>query len=434
MLYSRQFNSNWQPSTKSRDVKDGQTDSLSREPEMIRAFRDTWKDGIHSYLSYFRDRLFIARELLHSRGSIFVQIGDENVHLVRCLLDEVFGNDCLVTEIAFLKTTSATSRYVGSVIDYILWYAKDFERLKYHTLFKAKAAGADGAEHYSGLVFPDGVRRAATMLERSGIEALADGATLFTADQLQSAGMGREKGEGAASWFPVTFEGRTYRPTAQTRWKTNETGMARLIQAGRVIGQKTTLRYLRKISDFPAYELHNYWTDVGGATDKRYVVETAPRVLERCLLMTTDPGDLVLDPTCGSGTTAYIAEQWGRRWITIDTSRVALALARQRLMAARYPFYLLKDSAEGARKEGQFTIKPPRNGPFGSSIRQGFVCERVSRVQLGSIARNGDRNHLGKMGRDTRSTARSVERRAGTGLGGMGDAARGRTELARRSA
>jgi adenine-specific DNA-methyltransferase len=386
--YGIKFNSNWQPSTKSRDVKDGQADSLSREPEMIRAFRDTWKDGIHSYLSYFRDRLLVAQELLHDTGSIFVQIGDENVHLVRSLLDEVFGHDCLVTEIAFLKTMSATNRYIGSVMDYILWYAKDIDRLKYHTLFKTKTIGGDGAEHYGALVFADGVRRAATGSERRGIEALPDGAALFTADQLQSAGMGREKGEGAASWFPIVFEGQTYRPTMQTRWKTNETGMARLIRAGRVIGQKTALRYLRKITDFPAYELHNSWTDVGGATDKRYVVETALRVVERCLLMTTDPGDLVLDPTCGSGTTAYVAEQWGRRWITIDTSRVALALARQRLMAARYPSYFLQDSPEGARKEGELTGKPPRNGPFGSSIRRGFVYERVSHVQLSSIVRN----------------------------------------------
>jgi adenine-specific DNA-methyltransferase len=388
--YGIKFNSNWQPSTKSRDVKDGRQESVSREPEVIRAFRDTWKDEIHSYLSYLRDRLLVARDLLTNTGSIFVQIGDENVQLVRSVMDEVFGAKNFISQISFLKTTSATSEFLSSVCDYVIWFAKSRELVKYRQIYRLKQVGGVGASHYSGVLLADGALRGATPGERDGSQPLSDDEIFFTADQLQSAGMGREKGVGAASWFPVAYQGQVFTPTAQSRWKTNEQGMARLIKAFRVIGQKTTLRYLRRFTDFSAFAINNVWTDVGGASDKSYVVETAPRVIERCLLMSTDPGDLVLDPTCGSGTTAYVAEQWGRRWITIDASRVALTLSRARLMGAQYEFYLLRDSENGARKEGEITGKPAMDGPFTDNLRHGFVYERSPHVTLKSIVSNAE--------------------------------------------
>jgi adenine-specific DNA-methyltransferase len=388
--YGIRFDSNFQWSTTTRDVKDGSKDHVTREPEQVKAFRDTWRDGVHSYLTYLRDRLTAARDLLSVSGSIFVQIGDENVHRVRALMDEVFGNDSFIAQISFLKTTSATNEFLSSVCDSVLWFAKKRDSAKYRQLYRVKSIGAAGAAHYGGLLMPDGVRRSATSGEREGRDAIPDNAIFFTADQLQSASMGRDKGEGAASWFRVTFEGRDFTPTAQSRWKTNQAGMDRLIKAGRVLGQATALRYLRKIKDFSAFSVNNVWTDVGGAAEKRYVVETAPRIVERCILMASDPGDLVLDPTCGSGTTAYVAEQWGRRWITIDTSRVAMALARARIMGARYPYYLLADSLEGQRKEAEITGMLPKETPTHNDIRQGFVYERVPHITLKSIANNAE--------------------------------------------
>ena len=388
--YGIKFNSNFQWSTTSRDVKDGAKDHITREPEQVRAFRDTWRDGIHSYLTYLRDRLTVARDLLHESGSIFVQIGDENVHRVRALMDEVFGEENFVALISITKTTSATNDMLAGVADYVAWFARNREKAKYRQIYRKKEVGGDGSEHYGGVLLADGSRRPATQEERSGRALLPVGAYLYTADQLQSAGMGREKGEGAASWFRVSSEGRTFTPTMQSRWKTNEAGMERLKYAGRLIPQHNALRYLRRIDDFAAYAINNIWSDTGGASDKRYVVETAPRIVERCLLMTTDPGDLVLDPTCGSGTTAYVAEQWGRRWITIDTSRVAIALSRSRLMGARYPYYLLADSPEGQRKEAEVTRTPPKTSPTRGDIRHGFVYERVPHITLKSIANNAE--------------------------------------------
>ena len=386
--YGIKFNSNFQWSTTSRDVKDGKADHITREPEQVKAFRDTWRDGIHSYLTYLRDRLTVARDLLTDSGSIFVQIGDENVHRVRAVMDEVFGVMNFVALISFTKTTSATNDYLSGVADYVVWFSKSAGACKYRQLYREKGAGGDGAGHYNSIVFPDGRRRAASAEERVG--QLPEGGVLYTPDQLQSAGMGREKGEGAASWFKVECEGRVFTPTLQTRWKTNESGMARLGYARRLLPQKNALRYLRKIDDFAAFALSNVWTDIGGAADKRYVVETTPRIVERCLLMTTDPGDLVLDPTCGSGTTAYVAEQWGRRWITIDTSRVALALARARVMGARYQFYLLADSRDGQLKEAEVTRTAPSMQPVHGNIRHGFVYERVPHITLKSIANNAE--------------------------------------------
>ena len=388
--YGIKFNSNFQWSTTSREVKDGKTDHITREPEQVKAFRDTWRDGIHSYLTYLRDRLTVARDLLTESGSIFVQIGDENVHRVRELLDEVFGEENCVALVTVSKTTSATNDYLSGVADYVVWFAKRKEATKYRQLFHAKGTGQEGASHYSGVLFQDGTRRPATGAERAGLQELEPGAVLYTASDLQSASMGREKGEGAASWFPVELQGQTFRPTLNTRWKTSEDGMRRLKRAGRIIPQRNAIRYLRRMDDFAAYALNNIWPDLGGATDKRYVVETSPRLVERCLLMASDPGDLVLDPTCGSGTTAYVAEQWGRRWITIDTSRVALALARARIMGARYPYYLLADSREGEFKKAQITRSNPSETRTHGNIRHGFVYERVPHIMLRDIANNAE--------------------------------------------
>jgi adenine-specific DNA-methyltransferase len=387
--YGIKFNSNFQWSTTSRDVTDGRSDHITREPEQVRAFRDTWRNGIHSYLTYLRDRLTVARDLLTESGSIFVQIGDENVHRVRSLLDEVFGDGNFISLITLTKTTSATNDYLSGVADYILWFCRNKERCKYRQLYRGKSAGGEGAAHYGSILLADGYRRAATPEEKAG--ALPQGAALFTADQLQSTGShGSAKGSGAASWFTVASEGREFKPTMQSIWKTNSVGMSRLRSAGRLIPQRNALRYMRRIDDFPAYIVTNVWTDFGGAANKRYVVETTPKIIERCLLMATDPGDLVLDPTCGSGTTAFVAEQWGRRWITVDTSRVALALARARIMGARYPFYLLSDSRDGQLKEAEVSRTAPSTQPVHGNIRHGFVYGRVPHITLKSIANNAE--------------------------------------------
>jgi adenine-specific DNA-methyltransferase len=396
--YGIKFGSNWQVSTRKRDVKDGRAEDASRQPEQVRAFRDTWEMGIHSYLSYLRDRLAVARELLSDTGSVFVQIGDANVHLVRTVLDEVFGSENFVSLVTYSKTSGATVTLLPGTADYVLWYAKNVSRVKYRRLFLEKALGGEGASKYDQVELPSGIRRSLTGDER---RTLPDGWRVYRLDNLTSQSMGRDKGEGAASWFPVHLDGQVFRPTERSRWKTNEHGMANLLLAHRVEVTGNTLAYVRFINDFPAYPISNVWMDIGGIqsrTDpKIYVVQTATTAVERCVLMTTDPGDLVVDPTCGSGTTAYVAEQWGRRWITIDTSRVALALARTRLMAARFPYYLLADSPEGAGKEAEVTgntegmaaaaSRPRHDNP---DVRQGFVYKRVPHVTLKSIANNPD--------------------------------------------
>jgi adenine-specific DNA-methyltransferase len=356
--YGIKFGSNWQVSTRKRDVKDGKAEDATRQPEQVRAFRDTWELGIHSYLSYLRDRLVVARELLTESGSIFVQIGDENVHLMRNVLDEVFGSENFVLTIPFLKTSYATANEIPPVADYILWYAKSRAVVKFRRLFHE---AADSAVLSSDL---------------------DDGQT-FQSRDLASAGPG-------STTFDYEFGGKSYHPGANRHWKTTRDGLDKVASAGRLFAARNSLRYKRLVTDFGWTEYTNVWTDtvVGSFhEDKVYVVQTSPKVVARCLLMTTDPGDLVLDPTCGSGTTAYVAEQWGRRWITIDTSRVALALARTRLMAAKYPYYLMADTLEGQRREAQLTGA----AAFGSTegdIRKGFVYERVPHVTLKSIAQN----------------------------------------------
>lgn len=390
--YGIKFGSNWQVSARKRDVKDGKAEDTAREAEQIKAFRDTWELGIGSYLTYLRDRLSVARDLLTDTGSVFVQIGDANLHLVRSVLDEVFGSENFVAQVSFRTTTGATGDLLPGTVDYVLWYARQRDDVKYRQLYRPKVAGGDGSSGYVN-VEEGGARRRMTPDELRGVVSLPAGARVFTLDNLTSQSAGREKGEGAASWFPVEFQRQTFRPTMQSRWKTNEVGMSRLSAAGRLGAAGNTLRYVRFIDDFPAFPFNNFWDDTttaGFADPKTYVVQTNTKVIERCLLMTTDPGDLVLDPTCGSGTTAFVAEQWGRRWITIDTSRVALALARQRLMGAKFAFYLLADSEAGRRKEGEITQKLLPPAPTSNDIRQGFVYERVQHITLKSIANNPD--------------------------------------------
>jgi adenine-specific DNA-methyltransferase len=391
--YGIKFNSNFQWSTTNREVKDGQSTHITREPEQVKAFRDTWSDGVHTYLTYLRDRLTVSRDLLAQSGSVFVQIGDENVHLLRALLDEVFGADNACGIITFRKTSGANSpqakvNVLASVTDYILWYAKSIDRVKYRQPYIRKEYGGEGGSQYRWIEEPNGIARAMTTTETSQADGLAKlGMRLLRPDTLSSAGYSQ------ALSAPVVYRGRVFEVPTNSHWKTTLEGLSKLTRADRVIPIGKRLYYKRFIDDFGVFPLTNIWTDVGssGFADPRiYVVQTVSRVVERCVLMTTDPGDLVLDPTCGSGTTATVAEQWGRRWITIDTSRVALALARARIMGARYPYYLLADTREGLIKEGEVTRTAPSTQPTRGNIRQGFVYERVPHITLKSIANNAE--------------------------------------------
>ncbi len=379
--YGIKFNSNFQWSTTSRDVKDGNADHITREPEMVKAFRDTWKDGIHSYLSYIRDRLTVARDLLTESGSIFVQIGDENVHRVRAVMDEVFGDENFVSEITVAKTSSATSALLAGVADYVLFFAKNKGALKYRQPLREKSTDGDGGSAYVFVENESGERWRSTSINT--VDLNNKHLRPYRLSDLRSS---RPPGS-----FPVTVNGRTYVPQ-KGYWKTGEMRFLRLDKAARIVGTASTLNYVRYLGDYPAFPITNIWTDLSSSvgSDKVYVVQTSAKIVERCMLMATDPGDLVLDPTCGSGTTAYVAEQWGRRWITIDTSRVALALARARIMGARYPFYLLADSKEGQAKEGEVTRTVPKSHATHGNIRQGFVYERVPHITLKSIANNAE--------------------------------------------
>ena len=392
--YGIKFNSNFQWSTTSRDVKDGNADHITREPEQVKAFRDTWRDGIHSYLTYLRDRFTISRDLLAETGSLFVQIGDENVHRVRSVLDEVFGAENFIAQIATKTSGGSTGDYLSGVVDYVLWFSRDAERAKFHPLYASKALGDSGAEKYSRLRLPTLESRTLARDEREMDVPIPPGGRVYRQDNLTSQSVGRDKGEGAASWFPVNIAGREIRPSLKVRWKTNESGMDRLLRADRVELTGSSLSYVRFLDDFGAADMNNAWTDIGGiqsrSDPKVYVVQTPTTLIQRCMLMSTDPGDLVLDPTCGSGTTATVAEQWGRRWITIDTSRVALALARARIMGAKYAYYLLADSRDGQAKEGEITRRVLSSQPVRDNIRQGFVYERVPHITLRSIASNAE--------------------------------------------
>jgi adenine-specific DNA-methyltransferase len=388
--YGIKFNSNWQVSTRSRDVKDGKQTDISREPEQVKAFRDTWREGIHSYLTYLRDRLTVARDLLTESGSIFVQIGDENVHRVRGVLDEVFGAENFAAQIAF-RTTSGAGSFAGgtdllpAVNSYLIWYTKSKEAAKYRQIYRLKDLDGLGGSAYFRLQDAQGNRRNATSEE---LESTPEGARIFRADNLTS----QTTRVGQTTVFPVRFDGKEFKPN-KGGWKTNRAGMERVQKADRLIALGNTLSYVRFFNDFSVFSLVNQWDDTttaGFGDPKLYVVQTNAKIVERCIQMTTDPGDLVLDPTCGSGTTATVAEQWGRRWITIDTSRVALALARTRLMSARYPYYLLADSKEGRAKEQEVTGKILAEVETHGDIRQGFVYERAPHITLKSIANNAE--------------------------------------------
>ena len=382
--YGIKFNSNFQWSTTSRDVKDGKVDHITREPEQVKAFRDTWRDGIHSYLTYLRDRLTVARDLLTESGSIFVQIGDENVHRVRALMDEVFGEENFISEIIVSKTSSQTSTFLSSTCDVILWYARKKAHCKFRALFNRKDVNnpLSGAGEYKNFWMGFGEYLTTKQAQRQPVE----GFLRFRPDNTIS------QSGSKTTTFDFQYNGEIYKPTSGG-WKSNFEGFIRLAKAGRFLERKTSISYVRFLKDFPVVPISDLWTDVRwgfDASEKRYVVETNTRVVQRCLLLSTDPGDLVLDPTCGSGTTAYVAEQWGRRWITIDTSRVALALARARIMGARYSYYLLSDSLDGQLKEAEVEQKTPSGSPTYNDIRQGFVYERVPHITLKSIANNAE--------------------------------------------
>ena len=378
--YGIKFGSNWQVSTRKRDVRDGRAEDATRQPEQVRAFRDTWQLGIHSYLTYLRDRFVVARDLLSETGSIFVQIGDENVHLVRSLLDEGFGTSNFVGQITFQKTGSISSGFLGTTVDYLLWYAKDRNQAKYRQLLQAREMGTASLDRYDYVHTPDGSTKRLAQDELSGEAPMPEGRRVqYTS--LLSSGTSRED-----EAFSFRRAELTARPGSH--WKTSARGLGRLARADRVEPTSKYVRYRRYVDDLAMIPISDRWESTQIGTELRYVVETAPAVIQRCILMTTDPGDLVLDPTCGSGTTAYVAEQWGRRWITIDTSRVALTLARTRLMAARYPYYHLADTPEGRAREAKVSGLPAGDGPTSGDIRQGFVYKRAPHIQLRDIANN----------------------------------------------
>lgn len=396
--YGIKFGSNWQSRLRKRDVKDGAEVDLTREPEQVKAFRDTWELGIHSYLSYLRDRFVVARELLTESGSIFVQIGDENLHLVRNVLDEVFGSENFIVTIFFLTTSGFVTNELTRAGDYILWYAKDkASGTKYRKLIREANRNQFDSTYHWVREF-NGNNRSVTVGETQDQGVSPDKNQFFSPDSITSS---NPSGEDQT----FAFNGKKYSPGINSHWKANfPIGMNRLGKANRIHISKNSIRYIRMANDFPWAVFNNSWTDTltGQFTeDKIYVVQTNTKVIERCMLMSTDPGDLVIDPTCGSGTTAYVAEQWGRRWITIDTSRVSIALARMRLMTAKYPFYLLADSEEGKAKEAEVsgalipTLLPwtgegknTREERFGQDIRMGFVYQRVPHITLKSIANN----------------------------------------------
>ncbi len=382
--YGIRFNSNFQWSTTSRNVRDGKADHITREPEQVKAFRDTWRDGIHSYLTYLRDRLTIARDLLTESGSVFVQIGDENVHRVRAVMDEVFGDENFVGLITFMKATAQTSKLMSTASDYLIWYARSKNNAKYRAPLLKKIIGQAGATGYSNVESSDcSFFRRINGEERYNPSLIPKDEKVFALDHIRGT-----RTPNPADLKGYTFQGITYNSDGRWCWKTDKKGLDNLGKAGRLVKAGNQLSYKRYFDDFIAYPMTTNWSDTAGATDKRYVVETSTKVIQRCILMTTDPGDLVLDPTCGSGTTAYVAEQWGRRWITIDTSRVALALARARIMGARYPYYLLSDSLEGQLKEAEIERRVPSDAPTYNDIRPGFVYERVPHIMLRDIANN----------------------------------------------
>lgn len=383
--YGIKFNSNFQWSTTSRDVRDGNAGHITREPEQVKAFRDTWRDGIHSYLTYLRDRLTIVRDLLTESGSVFVQIGDENVHRVRGLMDEVFGEESFVSEIVTQKTGGFSATTIPNTNDYVLWYGKEISKLKFRPSVERVERTATRGQ-YQWITNRVGRYRGLTSQEKQGETNVPSGMFLYQPTSLTS--QGATPGTQA-----FEYQGRQFSIPGNQHWKTTADGLERLARASRIHRAANSLRYVRFADDYPVRRRTNTWTDTatGNFTDEKiFVVQTSSKVVERCILMATDPGDLVVDPTCGSGTTATVSEQWGRRWITIDTSRVALALARSRIVGARYPYYLLADSKDGRQVEAEITGKAPKSGTFLNNVRHGFVYERVPHIMLSDIAHNAE--------------------------------------------
>jgi len=385
--YGIKFGSNWQSSTRRRDVKDGKLEDATREVEQIKAFRDTWELGIHSYLTYLRDRLATARELLTESGSVFVQISNENAHLVRSLLDEVFGQSNFIATVVWKKASPETAT-IRNAFNYLLWCARDRDQVKVRKLFRPRRLSDGTTDDAKKLAlwgdFPDATERPLTTLEKRGETSLPPETRVFRMDKIVDQGT-RDR------VFTIEVQGEQLDPPPGFQWRGDEHEMHRLVLADRVRRTKDGVGYRLFLEDYDAVEITNLWEDTAGKTpDMVYIVQTNAKIIERCMLMTTDPGDLVLDPTCGSGTTAYVAEQWGRRWITVDTSRVALALARQRLMGARFPYYLLADSTLGRNKESQLAGERLPPAEVGNDIRHGFVYERVQHITLKSIANNPD--------------------------------------------
>ncbi|MFN5308853.1 MAG: site-specific DNA-methyltransferase, partial [Candidatus Kapaibacterium sp.] len=397
--YGIKYGGNWQIKLNNRDVKDGNDEALTGEPEQIKAFRDTWELGIHSYLSYLRDRLLIAKELLTESGSCFVQIGDENVHLVRSVMDEVFGSENFISQITVSKTSGLGQKYLDSVSDFIIWFGKNKEQLKFRPLFLEKVVGGEGGDAYKFIETPEKQRRRASNSELENFSELAKkGYRFFRLSDIRSQS-GNEKAA-----FTINFEGKQYHPK-HLYWKTSQEGINNLIKKNRIVSSGNSLNYVRFADDFPAFPLNNIWDDLSsGVGEKYYVVQTNAKIVQRCILMTTDPGDLVLDPTCGSGTTAFLSEQWGRRWITIDTSRIALNIAKQRLMTAVFPYYKLYDEEVFSSQDkevfsSQFSVSSEetthselktkhselktKNFP---DIRQGFKYKTVPHITLKSLA------------------------------------------------
>ncbi len=386
--YGIKFNSNFQWSTTGRTATDGNIEQITREPEQVKAFRDTWRDGIHSYLTYLRDRLTLARDLLTDSGSIFVQIGDENVHLIRALMDEIFSPENFCSLIAFSKTSGLSRDIISRTNDFLIWFAKDLKSLKVRKLYKRKSLGDEGSREYFNVEYDIDRRRQITETEIANSRPARLDERIFAYDSIVSGGS--EKPENQTITFEYDSTSFTLSCGPNRNWKAGYAGTKKLWKIGRLAKREGLRIYKRYFDDFPFVNYSTIWDDTRGETDMTYVVQTARRVVERAMLLTTDPGDLVLDPTCGSGTTAYVAEQWGRRWITIDTSRVALALARARIMGARYPYYLLADSKDGRQKEAEVAHVVPSEAPTHGDIRQGFVYERVPHITLKSIANNAE--------------------------------------------
>ena len=368
--YGIKYGGNWQMKINSRDVKDSDN-NISGEPEMIKAYRDTWEFGIHSYLSYLRDRLIMARELLTESGSCFVQISDENVHLVRNLMDEIFGSENFVSQIVYTKTAGFTSNTIGNVADFVIWYAKDIEQIKVRKLYIERNPLSD--PHYNSIELADGRRMTISEWEKENEQTLdyknrPKGSKVYRITATDSQGS-------AGVPQPLEFNGKIYNPPKSRHWTVNyPNGMQKLIDLGRIIATDNSLGYIRYFEDFPMQELNNVWDDILGIQSRKdpkvYVVQTSTKTIQRCILMTTDPGDLVLDPTCGSGTTAYVAEQWGRRWITMDTSRIALNIAKKRLTTALYPYYITHDNSESP------------------NIRRGFIYKQIPHITAKAQAYN----------------------------------------------